>query len=1000
LPKPGYSVVAGVTRGGVLDTLSLSSREHGLIARHGALHLRGGDLNPPLPATARNASEPAATVVRSRRGAGHVLTAAAWTTLAVAGLFAGGVAVTGAGTAHPAALLSQPAAPAQPAAATGGWYARYSPVTTGRGKREEIKGYSPTASFALEPGQGVSPGVPIEAFEATFDATVKIDQNGRYKFGAEVKGGSLRVTIFGGNLREPVTFEVAAGRGDVRLSRAIDLVQGTVNVQYTFTRKNNAKARLRPMWEREGTGKAGFRTEQIPFDVVTPIALGTKDVESWLTAQHGRVLLGELGCVSCHAGAGAETVTLARQAPDLGGIAGRINPDWAKKWMVAPQALKPGSGMPNVLLADTKATDAENIMHFLLTTGGKFEDEAVATEPASVEIGRRAYQTLGCVACHGVPNDRSFKAPNALVNIAGKWNASALSEFLQDPLKTHPSGRMPSLSMNKQEADAVATYLINAWGKSQLNPGKTLQSDLKKAAEAGRVAFASMGCASCHQMGADHAPVASTMKARPLAQVNVKSGCMNPTDTKTPRYQLTSADRAALAAAIEQIKGWTLPKATTAQITYPVDHTHLTFNALGCRNCHEYHGEGGIPAEINSLFVTLAETDLGDEGRLPPRLNGVGGKLNTQWLAQVLTEGARARPYMAARMPVFGKAHTEALIPHLAQCDGVWPDSDQDEPRVDDTMTQAGRRLVGEKGLNCISCHVVGNNPPAGTPGPDITAFAARLRYEWWSDYIHAPARFKPGTRMPSFFEAGTSNVTDVLSGDPDAQSDAMWAYFTLGGFAPAPEGLLPEGGYRVKVGAKPVVMRTFMRDAGSRAIAVGFPMAMGGVHFAFDAERIRLVDAWKGDFLDASGAWAGRGGNVTGGQGPEYWKAPPGPAIVIAKEKPGEWPVASGAEAGMKFRGYRLDDRGVPTFMYTIGAGTAGVEVSERFEPTSDGQVKRTFELSGVGAGMTVWCHAGDKATVESSQNAAKAPENAAVVGLVPADASKPLTFTVVSKP
>jgi hypothetical protein len=85
---------------------------------------------------------------------------------------------------------------------------------------------------------------------------------------------------------------------------------------------------------------------------------------------------------------------------------------------------------------------------------------------------------------------------------------------------------------------------------------------------------------------------------------------------------------------------------------------------------------------------------------------------------------------------------------------------------------------------------------------------------------------------------------------------------------------------------------------------------------------------------------------------------------------------------------------------MYTIGAGTTGVEVSERFEPTSDGQVKRTFELSGVGAGMTVWCHAGDNATVESSANTAAAPERGAVVGFTPTDASKPLIFTVVSKP
>jgi mono/diheme cytochrome c family protein len=920
-----------------------------------------------------------------------VLLAGAWAALAGAGMALAGLAFGG---AVPEGALAQPATtPPGGDTKVGGWFARYGGGAGGG----EVKGYSPTASFALEPGQGVSPGVAIAGFEATFDAQVKIEQAGKYRFGAESEGGSLRVTVSGGSLREPVKLEVASGRGDARLTPWIDVGAGSVNVQYIFTRKGDARARLRPMWERQGSGKNGFKLEAIPYDAASPIGLGAKDAGAWLTAQHGRVLLGELGCVACHAG--AESVTLRRQAPDLGGIAARVNPDWAKKWMVGAQSLKPGSGMPNVLLSQNKAIDTENIMHFLLSTGGKFEDEAVATEPASVDIGRRAYQTLGCVACHGVPGDRAFKAPNPLTNLAGKWNASALSAFLRDPVKAHPGARMPSMNLNPQESDAVATYLINAWGANQLNPGKTLQSDLSKAAELGKEAFVSVGCANCHQLGEGQPALAPKMKSKPIAQLNVKNGCLNPSDTASPRYQLPAPERAALAAAIEQIKSWTLP-APSEKVLYPVDNMHLTFDAMGCRNCHEYHGSGGVPAAINPQFVTLAETDLGDEGRLPPRLNGVGGKLNTTWAAKVLAEGAKSRPYMAARMPVFGPAHTAGLAERLAQADGIWPNTDATEPRIDDDLTKAGQRLVGEKGLNCISCHVVGNNPPAGTPGPDITAFAARLRYEWWADYIHAPARFKPGTRMPAFFDSGTSNISDVLSGDPVAQADAMWAYFTLGEFAPAPDGLIPEGGYKLKVNNRPMIVRTFLREAGSRGIAVGFPVTMGGMHFAFDAERVRLVDAWKGDFLDASGAWAGRGGNVVGGQGPDAWKAPGGPAVVVGAEKPKEWPAESGRDAGMKFRGYRLDGAGVPTFMYSITSGAAAVEVAERFEPGPDGSVKRTFEITGVPTGASVWHHAGAKASVDKVENGSRVPGDGPVIGVAPTDTSKPLTFVVVSKP
>jgi hypothetical protein len=234
---------------------------------------------------------------------------------------------------------------------------------------------------------------------------------------------------------------------------------------------------------------------------------------------------------------------------------------------------------------------------------------------------------------------------------------------------------------------------------------------------------------------------------------------------------------------------------------------------------------------------------------------------------------------------------------------------------------------------------------------------------------------------MPAFFESGSSNVSDVLGGDPDLQADALWAYFTLGESAPEPEGLTPQGGYRIKVGARPMVLRAFLKEAGSRGIAVGYPEAMGGIHFAFDAERVRLVDAWKGDFLDASGSWAGRGGSTVGGQGPRYWTAPPGPAIVIASERPAQWPSASGREAG---------------------TGAAGVNVTERFEPRPEGAITRTFEISPAPEGAKIWINAGPNSRVTStSANAtmAGAPETG-IIGIVAKNDSMPVVVTIEAKP
>jgi hypothetical protein len=217
----------------------------------------------------------------------------------------------------------------------------------------------------------------------------------------------------------------------------------------------------------------------------------------------------------------------------------------------------------------------------------------------------------------------------------------------------------------------------------------------------------------------------------------------------------------------------------------------------------------------------------------------------------------------------------------------------------------------------------------------------------------------------------------------------------------------------KLTVGKRPIVMRTFLKDAGSRGIAIGFPASAGGLHFALDAENSRLVEAWSGDFLDATNVWAGRGGSVVGGQGPTVWKAPSGPALVIGlwpgTGGAGEWPTQTGRDVGWSFRGYKLDHEGVPTFMYRApaGAGAAGtVDVLERIEPTGRGnEFKRTFEVRGLPAGANVWVNAGPKAAESAPVGNAAAIEGSdqadhQVLGFTVKEAGKPAAFTVVVKP
>lgn len=891
--------------------------------------------------------------------------------------------------------------PADTGPAVPGWQAAFAPPGAAGG---QVRAHPAVAAFALEKGESVDPAIPAAGFTAGYTGMVAIDEPGKYRFGIEAAGGTGKLTAFG---------KTGARLGEAGNTNSwtpwIDLPAGPVTVSVQFTREGDGAARLRTLWEREGP--AGFRAEPVPPSAASVPKFGKSDAAAADAALHGRVLLGELSCTTCHAaGEAASAVITERPAPVLTEIGKRASPQWLAMWVARPQAVKPGSPMPEVLGDGPKdKADGEAIVHFLVSLGGPSEWKAAAGEGKTLDLGRRLYHTVGCIACHGplepagkvfaegsseaVPE---FKAPSPFGKLEGKWRPGALADFLQDPHASRPAGRMPSLGLRAPEAEAIAAYLVNFWGQGSSEPAFAV--DPAKAA-AGKLAFAARGCAACHEAG--EPKIESSLKAKSLAELRGAGGCLDSKDAATPRYSLSEGDRADLLAGLRAAQ--TALKGTPT--LSPIDQAERLIAALGCHNCHSRDGQGGPAEAIKPYFRTVDDTELGDEGRLPPHLTGVGMKLRPDWIRKVLGEGARARPYMATRMPRFGPALGD-LGRMLAAMDGVAAGQEESAPKPTDETILAGRRLVGEHGLNCISCHAYGGKT-AGTAGPDITLFHERLRPEWWRAYILAPTRFKPGTRMSEFFKGGHGTLTDVLGGDPDRQSRALWAYFTAGDARPAPEGLPSEKGIPINVGERPVIFRTFLEEAGNRGIAVGFPI---GIHFGFDAEAVRLAEAWKGDFIDAKGAWQGRAGEVIKPVGERVWKAPEGPPLAIGKRPEGSWPAATGADAGYRFGGYRVEKDGTPVFLYSIqpGEGAGVVRVAERAvpRPKSGALVSRHFQIDGLSPGTQIWVNAGkvsqSTAAAEGGAKAEqfKADDGSSWWGLTPAAGAAGVVFTLEVTP
>ena len=422
--------------------------------------------------------------------------------------------------------------------------------------------------------------------------------------------------------------------------------------------------------------------------------------------------------------------------------------------------------------------------------------------------------------------------------------------------------------------------------------------------ERGRQRFASLGCANCHDdLGA--APV----RAAPFASLKPEAGCL--ADAPTPRaahYLLDAGQKAALRAVVAQARELERPLAAAAKVT----HTLLR---LDCVACHARAGAGGPAAAVRALFT--GDGDVGDEGRIPPDLTGVGGKLRPDWLAEVLAGSGAVRFYVHARMPRFSPDHVRDLPAAFAAAD---PAVGENQPVVFSAeAVEAGRALAGAGGLNCIQCHVVAGHAAQGMQTMDLTTMQRRLQPAWFRKWLLNPIAMRSGTRMPVFYSGGRAVSSTLLDGDADRQIRALWSWLSLGESMPLPPGLIvADDAYELVPVDRPIYVGALMQNGSSRMVNVGFPER---VHLTFDFEHARLMQVWRGDFFNAEGTWNGRAGQVQVPKGESIRPMPPGPSFARLADPGAEWPLLAGRDGAWRMNGQRRDAQGRPTFRYHHGS-------------------------------------------------------------------------------
>ncbi len=170
-------------------------------------------------------------------------------------------------------------------------------------------------------------------------------------------------------------------------------------------------------------------------------------------------------CNDCHTILGIG----AYFAPDLTKFAGRRDDGWTVRWLANPQAVKPGTTMPDQRLTAEEVTQLVAFLrwvHGIDTNNWPPPPVGAGSGGGAMAAGALLFQQRGCSACHAIGGQGVARVGPDLSRLGAEpYDAlpntpEFLVNWLQDPAGQKPGTTMPRVPLTADETQALVEYLV------------------------------------------------------------------------------------------------------------------------------------------------------------------------------------------------------------------------------------------------------------------------------------------------------------------------------------------------------------------------------------------------------------------------------------------------------------------------------------------------------------------------------------------------------------